>query len=215
MISLSAQTKVSGIVVDNSNQPVPYANVVFKGSKTGVVSNEDGRFYIESPENYSALVVSFVGFPDKEVKLPSLVNYNFKVVLKEGNSLKEVKIFAGKTSKKNNPALDILRKIWERRRKNGLKMFKQYQYDKYEKVEFDMNTIDSAFMKSKIFKGMEFVFKSIDTSRVTGKTYLPIFINESLTELYGDNETKKTKAQLILSFSKQNLKEKLTQSVKL
>jgi hypothetical protein len=193
VISLSAQTKVSGIVVDNSNQPVPYANVVFKGSKTGVVSNEDGRFYIESPENYSALVVSFVGFPDKEVKLPSLVNYNFKVVLKEENSLKEVKIFAGKTSKKNNPALDILRKIWERRRKNGLKMFKQYQYDKYEKVEFDMNTIDSAFMKSKIFKGMEFVFKSIDTSRVTGKTYLPIFINESLTELYGDNETKKTK----------------------
>ena len=193
VISLSAQTKVSGIVVDNSNQPVPYANVVFKGSKTGVVSNEDGRFYIESPENYWALVVSFVGFPDKEVKLPSLVNYNFKVVLKEGNSLKEVKIFAGKTSKKNNPALDILRKIWERRRKNGLKMFKQYQYDKYEKVEFDMNTIDSAFMKSKIFKGMEFVFKSIDTSRVTGKTYLPIFINESLTELYGDNETKKTK----------------------
>ncbi len=191
--TISAQTKVSGIVVDNSNQPVPYANVVFKGSKTGVVSNEDGRFYIESPENYSALVVSFVGFPDKEVKLPSLVNYNFKVVLKEGNSLKEVKIFAGKTSKKNNPALDILRKIWERRRKNGLKMFKQYQYDKYEKVEFDMNTIDSAFMKSKIFKGMEFIFKNIDTSRVTGKTYLPIFINESLTEFYGDNETKKTK----------------------
>ena len=50
--TISAQTKVSGIVVDNSNQPVPYANVVFKGSKTGVVSNEDGRFYIESPENY-------------------------------------------------------------------------------------------------------------------------------------------------------------------
>ena len=191
--TISAQTKVSGIVVDNSNQPVPYANVVFKGSKTGVVSNEDGRFYIESPDNYTAIIVSFVGFPDKEVKLPSLVNYNFKVVLKEGNTLKEVKIFAGKTSKKNNPALDILRKIWERRRKNGLKMFKQYQYDKYEKVEFDMNTIDSAFMKSKIFKGMEFVFKNVDTSRVTGKTYLPIFINESLSEFYGDNEAKKTK----------------------
>ncbi|WP_284652838.1 DUF5686 and carboxypeptidase-like regulatory domain-containing protein [Flavobacterium terrisoli] len=191
--SLSAQTKVSGIVVDNTNQPVPYANVVFKGSTTGVVSNEDGRFYIESPDNYTVLVVSFVGFPDTEVKLPKQVNYDFKIVLKEGNTLKEVKIYAGKTSKKNNPALDILRKIWERRRKNGLKMFKQYQYDKYEKVEFDMNTIDSAFMKSKIFKGMEFVFKNIDTSKVTGKTYLPIFINESISEFYGDNETKKTK----------------------
>ena len=142
------QTKVSGIVLDNSNQPIPYANIVFKGSNTGVVSNEDGRFYIESPNNYSELIVSFVGFPDKIVKLPKLVNFDFKVILTEGNTLKEVKIFAGKTSKKSNPALDILRKIWERRRKNGLKMFKQYQYEKYEKVEFDMNTIDSAFMKS-------------------------------------------------------------------
>jgi hypothetical protein len=188
-----AQTKVSGVVLDNSKQPIPYANVVFKGSNVGVVSNEDGRFYIESPDTYTELVVSFVGFPDKTVKLPKQVNYDFKVILTEGNTLKEVKIFAGKTSKKNNPALDILRKIWERRRKNGLKMFKQYQYEKYEKVEFDMNTIDSAFMKSKIFKGMEFVFKNIDTSKVTGKTYLPIFINESLSDFYGDNENKRTK----------------------
>jgi hypothetical protein len=187
------QTKVSGIVLDNSNQPIPYANIVFKGSNTGVVSNEDGRFYIESPNNYTELIVSFTGFPDKIVKLPKLVNFDFKVILTEGNTLKEVKIFAGKTSKKSNPALDILRKIWERRRKNGLKMFKQYQYEKYEKVEFDMNTIDSAFMKSKIFKGMEFVFKNVDTSRVTGKTYLPIFINESLTDFYGDNENKRSK----------------------
>lgn len=187
------QTKVSGVILDNSKQPIPYANVVFKGSNTGVVSNEDGRFYIESPDNYTELVVSFVGFPDKTVKLPQLVNYDFKVILTEGNTLKEIKIYSGKTSKKNNPALDILRKIWERRRKNGLKMFKQYQYEKYEKVEFDMNTIDSAFMKSKIFKGMEFVFKNIDTSKVTGKTYLPIFINESLSDFYGDNENKRTK----------------------
>ena len=63
--SLSAQTKVSGIVLDNTNQPIPYANIVFKGSQVGVVSNEDGRFYIESPNNYTAIIVSFVGFPDK------------------------------------------------------------------------------------------------------------------------------------------------------
>ena len=188
-----SQTKVSGIVVDNTNQPIPYANITFKGSKIGIVSNEDGRFYIESPDNFDTLLVSFIGFPTREVKLPKQVNYDFKVVLKEGNTLKEVVVYAGKTSKKNNPALDILRKIWERRRKNGLKMFKQYQYDKYEKVEFDMNTIDSAFMKSKIFRGMEFIFKSVDTSKVTGKTYLPIFINESISEVYGDNKNNKTK----------------------
>lgn len=190
---LLGQTKVSGIVMDTDNQPVPFANVLFKGSQQGVVTNEDGHFYIESQNTYSAIIVSFEGFQTKEVALPKLVNYNVKIKISEGQKLKEVVVFRGKTSKKNNPAIDILRKIWERKRKNGLYMFNQYQMEKYEKVEFDMNSIDSAFMKNKIFKGMEFVFKHVDTSKVTGKTYLPVFINEALYDVYGDNKNKKKK----------------------
>ena len=192
--TIFSQTKVSGIVVDKKNQPVSYANVVFKGSNEGTVSDENGKFYLESDKNYSALVVAFVGFTTKDIELGKLVSYNMKVVLNEEEMLDEVVIYRGKTSKKNNPALDILRKIWERKRKNGLRMFDQYQYEKYEKVEFDLNTIDSAFMKQKIFKGMEFVFKKVDTSKVTGKTYLPIFINESMYDVYGDNKLKKEKS---------------------
>jgi hypothetical protein len=191
-----AQTKVSGIVLDKSNQPIPFANIVFKKSNVGVVANEDGRFYIESPQKYTALIISTTGFSEREILLENAVVYNLKVVLSEAETLNEVVVFRGKTSKKNNPALAILRKIWERKRKNGLYQFNQYQMEKYEKVEFDMNTIDSAFMKNKIFKGMEFVFKHVDTSKVTGKTYLPIFINESLSDVYGDNRLKKTKEKL-------------------
>ncbi|MEY4963482.1 MAG: hypothetical protein RLZZ323_801 [Bacteroidota bacterium] len=191
-----AQTKVSGVVLDKSNQPIPFANVVFKKSNVGVVANEDGHFYIESSQKFTDLIISASGFSEKEIHLNESVTYNFRVQLKEIEALKEVVIFTGKTSKKNNPALDILRKIWERKRKNGLFQFNQYQMEKYEKVEFDMNTIDSAFMKNKIFKGMEFVFKHVDTSKVTGKTYLPIFINESLSEVYGDNRHKKVKEKL-------------------
>jgi hypothetical protein len=192
-LSAVAQTKVSGTVVDDLGEPVPFANVQFKGSNQSAVTNEDGKFYIESETTYKAVVVSFVGFETKEVPLPKAVNYNFKVVLGGSEQLKEVTVYTGKTSKKNNPALDILRKIWERKRKNGLYMFDQYQMEKYEKVEFDMNSIDSAFMKKKIFKGMEFIFNQIDTSKVTGKTYLPIFINEALSDVYGDNVKKKVK----------------------
>lgn len=188
-----AQTKVGGKVVDDFGDPVAFANVVFKNSKEGVITDENGNFYFESKENYSILLVSFVGYQTQEIKLNPGLNKDLRIELVYGTELKEVIVYTGKTSKKNNPAIDILRKIWERRRKNGLKMFKQYEYDKYEKVEFDLNTIDSAFMNSKVFKGMEFVFDQIDTSRITGKTYLPIFINETLSEMYGDNETKKTK----------------------
>ena len=191
-----AQTKVSGVVVDKSNLPIPFANVVFKGSSEGIVTNEDGRFYLESKKTYTTLLISSVGFSEKEINLDKTVNYNFKIQLNEAESLKEVIIFAGKTSKKDNPALEILRKIWERKRKNGLYMFDQYQMEKYEKIEFDMNSIDSAFMKSKLFKGMECIFDQMDTSRVTGKTYLPIFINESLNDVYGDNKLKKVKENI-------------------
>lgn len=187
------QTKVGGKVTDEFGDPIAFANVIFKNSKEGVITDENGNFYFESKENYATLVVSYVGFEKKEISLKPGLNTGLKIQLKSGTELKEVVIYTGKTSKKNNPAIDILRKIWERRRKNGLKMFKQYEYDKYEKVEFDLNTIDSAFMNSKVFKGMEFIFDQIDTSSISGKTYLPIFINETLSEVYGDNEDKKYK----------------------
>ncbi|NBL63855.1 carboxypeptidase-like regulatory domain-containing protein [Flavobacterium sp. NST-5] len=188
-----SQTKVSGIVYDEFKQPLPYANVVFKGTTEGIITNEDGKFYLESKETQKAIVVSFVGMEQKEVTLDKAVTYNLEVNLGAGKTLGEVVIYTGKTSKKDNPAIDILRKIWERRKKNGLKMFKQYEYDKYEKVEFDLNTIDSALMKSKLFRGMEFVFNQVDTSDVTGKSYLPIFINEALSKVYGDNVNNRKK----------------------
>jgi hypothetical protein len=195
-ITALAQTKVSGVVYDDTNQPLPYVNVYFKGTNEGTITDENGKYYLESQTSYTDLTVTFVGFAPKEVHLEKNVTYNMKVVLSEANELKEVVLYAGKTSKKNNPAIDILRKIWERRRKNGLNMFKQYEYDKYEKVEFDLNTVDSAMMKSKLFKGMEFIFDQVDTSSVTGKTYLPIFINEALSKVYGDNVAARKKEKV-------------------
>ncbi len=195
IIPFFAQTKVSGIIVDKSKQPIPFANVIFKGSNEGVVSNEDGHFYLESKNNYKILIVSSVSYSDREINLEKAVNYNFVIQLSEIENLKEVVVFSGKTSKKNNPALAILRKIWERKHKNGLRLFDQYQMEKYEKLEFDINSIDSVYMKNKLFKGMEFIFKQVDTSKITGKTYLPVFINESLSDVYGDNKLKKLKTK--------------------
>lgn len=189
--SAFAQMKVSGVVVDENNEPIPFANVYFKNSSEGLITNENGKFYLETQTNYKTLVVSFIGYKTQEIELKKAVTYNLEVKLENGEVLKEVVLFSGKMSKKNNPAVDILRKIWERKKQNGLNQFNYYQYDQYEKVEFDMNSIDSTFMQSKIFEGMEFVFEQMDTSRITGKTYLPIFINESVSEVYGDNQGNK------------------------
>lgn len=193
-----SQSKVGGTVIDETGEPVAFANVIFKNSTEGTTTDDNGNFYMESDTTYDFLEISFMGFDTQDIPLSSKVNYNMKITLFENTEqLNEVIVFGGKQSKKNNPAIDILRKIWAKKRVNGLRKFKQYQYDKYEKVEFDLNTIDSALMKRKIFKGLEFVFQDLDTSRITGKTYLPIFLNETFSKVYGDNTTNVEKEDVL------------------
>ena len=197
--AIEAQTKISGHIIDEFNEPIAYATVIFKGSTIGTTTNENGKFYLESDEDWKTIEISFLGYETLTIELAKKVNYNLSFILKEeAASLDQVVIVSGKQSKKasENPAIAILKKIWQRKRLNGLKRFKQYKYDKYEKVEFDLNTIDSALIKGKLFKGMEFVFEEVDTSRVTGKTYLPIFLNEAVSKVYGDNILNKEKEVL-------------------
>ncbi|MCX7551760.1 DUF5686 and carboxypeptidase-like regulatory domain-containing protein [Xanthomarina sp. F2636L] len=196
---LFSQTKVSGHVFDENNEPVAYANIIFKNSSEGTITDENGTFYLESSSTWETLIVSFIGYETIEYPLEKKVNYKLSFnIIESASALNEVLIVSGKQSKKaeENPAIAIMKKIWEHKRKNGLRQFKQYNYDRYEKVEFDINTIDSALMKGSLFKGMEFVFEHVDTSKVTGKTYLPIFVNEEVAKVYGDNILKKEKVEL-------------------
>lgn len=75
LTSTFAQTKVGGYVYDVNDEPIPFANVVFKGSTEGTITNEDGRFYLESDEIWNALVVSFVGYEVLEFPLSKKVNF--------------------------------------------------------------------------------------------------------------------------------------------
>ena len=183
-----AQVKISGVVIDEQNESIPFANIVFVDSNAGTVSDENGKFYLESNTTYTQIEVSFLGYETKVVPIKSR-DFNLTITLKEAASqLDEVFIYSGKVKKKGNPAIAILKKIWAKERKNGIYLFDQYQYEKYEKLEFDMNNVDSVFMQKKLFKGMEFIFKNIDTSNITGKAFLPIFINESVYNSYGKNK---------------------------
>ncbi|MGF1559589.1 MAG: DUF5686 family protein [Flavobacteriaceae bacterium] len=197
-IFATAQTKVGGMVVDEFGEPVAFANVVFKDSNEGTITNDNGRFYYESDNTYNALIVSFIGFETQEIPLASRVNYDMRIkLLGATEQLNEVVLISGKQSKKNNPAVEILKKIWAKKRENGVRKFKQYAYNKYEKIEFDLNTIDSALMQRKIFKGLEFIFQDLDTSRITGKTYLPIFLNETFSTVSGDNILNEEKEDIL------------------
>ena len=102
-------------MLDDFNNPVAFANVYFNNSTIGVITNENGKFYLESDKNEAEIQVSFIGYTTQTITLTKSVTYNLVVVLATGVELEGVVVYSGKTSKKNNPAIDILRKIWENR----------------------------------------------------------------------------------------------------
>ncbi len=74
-----AQTKVSGVVVDNEGVPVAYASVLVKGTTTGALTNDDGTFTVTVPEGFNILVISYTGLPTKEVEINGQTNLNVKM----------------------------------------------------------------------------------------------------------------------------------------
>ena len=113
---LNAQTKVGGIVVDEAGESVAFANVLFKNSTEGTITNDNGRFYMESDNVHDILLVSFIGFENQEIVLENKVTYDMNIILVEATQqLNEVVLISGKQSKKNNPAVEILKKIWAKK----------------------------------------------------------------------------------------------------
>ena len=66
-----SQVKIGGVVKDEKNHSIPFANIVFVGSSIGTVSDENGKFYLESNKTYSQIEVSFLGYETKKIPVKS------------------------------------------------------------------------------------------------------------------------------------------------
>lgn len=174
-------TKIMGKVIDyTSQEPIPFANVYFKGTTIGVTTDFEGRFSIESKQATDTLIASSMGY---EQQLKKINKYRFQditfTLMPSNIDLPEVVIVAGE-----NPAEILLRKIIANKETNRAKEFDAYQYEAYNKIEIDANNISEDFKERRIMKPFKFIFDHVDTSTINGKTYLPIFLSESLSDFY-------------------------------
>ena len=90
-----------------------------------------------------------------------------------------------------NPAHPILRKVLRNKDINNREKLDHYQYEVYNKIELDLNNINEDFTESKAFKKFDFIFDNIDST--DDKTYLPIFMSESLSDFYYQKNPKAEK----------------------
>lgn len=175
-------TKIMGTVTDSaSGEPVPFANIIIQGTSIGATSGFDGYFSIETRKQVTdTLVISFIGYKTEKLKIQQGIFHELDIRLAAaGFTLKEVEIIPGE-----NPAEVILRNIIAHKEKNNRKKFNSYQYEVYSKVQLDLNNITEKLKDRKILKPFQFIFDYVDTSTVNGKAYLPVFLSESLSDIY-------------------------------
>lgn len=65
------QTKITGTIVDEMNQPLPGASVLEKGTTNGISTDFNGKFTLDTKSNSGVLVISYIGYTTKEVKFSS------------------------------------------------------------------------------------------------------------------------------------------------
>jgi TonB-linked SusC/RagA family outer membrane protein len=94
-----AQISVTGLVTDNTNQPLPSASVVVKGTNTGVQTDFDGNFSIKVSKG-DVLVVSYLGFATKEITIGD--ESTLKIILiEDADSLDEIVVVGYGTKSKS------------------------------------------------------------------------------------------------------------------
>ena len=98
-LAIAQTVKVSGTVVDESNDPIPGASVMVKGNTAiGAVTNVNGIFTLEVPSSAKTLVVKYLGMEDTEVAVASEVKVQMKIAT---NMMDEVIVVAYGTAKKS------------------------------------------------------------------------------------------------------------------
>ncbi|KAA3649986.1 MAG: carboxypeptidase-like regulatory domain-containing protein [Bacteroidetes bacterium] len=176
---LAQKTIVRGKITDASTgETLPFVNLIFKDSKVGASSDINGNFLIETYYATDSLIASYLGYKSKAMRVKQDIDQTINFKLQSGGvDLEEVVI-----KYKGNPAHAILARVKRNKAANNREKYDSYGYEVYNKVEFDINNITEEFKNKKVFKNFQFIFDYTDTTG--GKEYLPMFMTESLSDLY-------------------------------
>jgi hypothetical protein len=208
-VCAQAQTEVKGIVRDaQTHAPLSFVSIYFKGSK-GVVSGEDGSYSINTtnPKN-TTLEFSFNGYKVLRKKIVTGITQDLNIDM-EVEEMKAVVVNSrkrGKYSNKNNPAVDLIRKVVDNRDRNRLSALDYVQYQQYEKMELSLTNKPEKLMNNRFLKNYRFLVENQDTSKIEGKALVPVYLEETLSNKFFRKSPKKEKTY-VLAKKKVNLGE--------
>lgn len=178
--SLSAQ--IRGVITDSlTNEPLMYITVQYEGKGVGGISNAQGEYEVETRSGWNELTFSAIGYVTKKVKFaPGTKVLNVKMTA-DDIMLSEVVVKPKKEkySRKNNPAVEFMKKVIANKKELKLEENDYYQYQKYEKMKMSINDVTPEKMEKGIYKKFSFFKDQVEVSPKTNKMILPISIKET------------------------------------
>jgi hypothetical protein len=191
-------TIVKGVVTDaETGEPLPFVNILADGSKAlGTTTDFSGQYVLQNSEPFTRIRVSYLGYKtqSKTVQPYKTQHFNFKLE-KEAKELKEVTIKAGnrRYRNKDNPAVDLIKLVIEHKSENRKDATEAFQVEKYEKIQFALSNITEKFKSRKFLRNFQFIFENIDTTSLKGKEILPVYLTETISDLYYRKDPKANK----------------------
>lgn len=178
-------TSITGLVRDSlSREGIAYASISLMGTSEGTIANDKGGFNINTRASFTRLRISAMGYKTKEVEIkPGQGSVILVDLVSSGVELDEVVVRKGKEkySKKDNPAVEMIRKLRARRDDNDPKRFPHYGYTQYERMMLGLGNLDDIISKP---EEQAWISEYADTSMLTGKRVLPISIKETVARDY-------------------------------
>jgi len=181
-----AIAQITGQIVDAlDGRPVPYASAVYRGNKQTVVSNGEGRFTIERHNGWR-LTVSAVGYVPQVVNIGSGTPSHLIIRLKQDTrQLEEVRVESkrkSKYSRKNNPAVELMRKVIATKKRTHLRTHDYYKYDNYQKIMLGLNDLTPEELASGMFKKHSWLLNQVEVCQYNNKLVLPLSVEEQLVQ---------------------------------
>ena len=172
-------TSASGIVRDSvSGEPLSYVSVMFENSTIGAMTDDDGAFSLQNDKGLTRLVVSSLGYDNKVVNLKAGQKNNALNVLLRPTSFEIAEVVVKpkreKYSRKDNPAVELIKKVIEHKNDNRIEAKDEYQSEVYEKLSMSLDDFNPNLEKNKFLKKFKFIKNYLDTSEFNGKPILTI-----------------------------------------
>ena len=182
---LPMKAQLRGYIIDEATgDSIPYASAIYRGHNVAVASNINGQFTIARHEGW-VLTFSAVGYVSKSITITSSTKQNFNVKLKpDTKALKEVvvKTKRRRYSRKNNPAVELMKKVVEAKKRTDLDNRDYYQYNKYQKLTLALNDITPEKLEDPKMKKKPWLKDQVEKCEYNGKLILPVSVDETVTQ---------------------------------